>query len=127
MSDEQLTSVLEMSGEERYDYFLSAVIEEREIWILINAENRFLTIVSEDDGVAHLPVWPSSEFAVAYAKGSDDLTPKSVSLPDFFKKWVSGLSKDGLQIGVFPGLDKTVWVTEPDELKKDLQDELSNF
>lgn len=127
MSDKQLTSVLEMSGEERYDYFLSAVIEEREIWILINAENRFLTIVSEDDGVAHLPVWPSSEFAVAYAKGSDDLTPKSVSLPDFFKKWVSGLSKDGLQIGVFPGLDKTVWITEPDELKKDLQDELSNF
>ncbi|SHK30853.1 Protein of unknown function [Marinobacter antarcticus] len=127
MSDEQLTSVLELSGEERYDYFLSEVMEEREIWILVNSGNRFLSIVSEDDGVAHLPVWPSSEFAVAYAKGSDDLTPKSISLPDFFKKWVPGLSKDGLQVGVFPGLDKTVWITEADELKKDLQDELSSF
>ncbi|HTN33550.1 MAG TPA: DUF2750 domain-containing protein [Marinobacter sp.] len=127
MSNEQLTYVLELDGEERYDYFLSAVVEAREIWILINSGNRFLTIVSEDDGDAHVPVWPSSEFAAEYAKGSDDLTPKSISLPDFLKKWVTGLSKDGLDIGVFPGLDKTVWITEPNELKKDLQDELSNF
>ncbi|MDO6442730.1 MULTISPECIES: DUF2750 domain-containing protein [unclassified Marinobacter] len=127
MTDEQLTSVLEMTGEERYDYFLSEVMEERDIWILVNSDSRFLTIVSEDDGMAHLPVWPSSEFAVAYAQGSDDLSPKSISLPDFFKKWVPGLSKDGLQVGVFPGLDKTVWITEAAELKKDLQDELSGF
>src|SRR5690554_1165451 len=127
MSDEQLTSVLEMDGEERYDYFLSAVLVEREIWILVNSDSRFLSIVSEDDGVAHLPVWPSSEFAAEYAKGADDLTPKSISLPDFFKKWVSGLSKDGLLVGVFPGADKTLWITEANELKKDLQDELSSF
>ncbi|NWN91166.1 DUF2750 domain-containing protein [Marinobacter adhaerens] len=127
MSNEQLTSVLEMSGEERYDYFLSQVLEDREVWILINSENRFLSIVSDDDGLAHLPVWPSSEFAVEYAKGSDDLTPKSLSLPDFFRKWVPGLSKDGLQVGVFPGTDQTLWITEADELKKDLQAELSSF
>lgn len=127
MSNEQLTSVLEMSGEERYDYFLSQVLEDREVWILINSENRFLSIVSDDDGLAHLPVWPSSDFAVEYAKGSDDLTPKSLSLPDFFRKWVPGLSKDGLQVGVFPGADQTVWITEADELKKDLQAELSSF
>lgn len=127
MSNEQLTSVLEMSGEERYDYFLSQVLEDREIWILINSENRFLSIVSDDDGLAHLPVWPSSDFAVEYARGSDDLTPKSLSLPDFFRKWVPGLSKDGLQVGVFPGADQTLWITEADELKKDLQAELSGF
>lgn len=126
MTDEQLASVLELSGEERYDYFLSEVLEDREIWILINSENRFLSIVS-DDGLAHLPVWPSSDFAVEYARGSDDLTPKSLSLPDFFRKWVPGLSKDGLQVGVFPGADQTVWITEADELKKDLQAELSSF
>ncbi|WP_298448672.1 DUF2750 domain-containing protein [uncultured Marinobacter sp.] len=127
MNSEELASVLEMDGEERYDYFLSEVLEEREIWILVNSESRFLSIVSEDDGVAHLPVWPSSEFAVEYAKGADGLTPKSISLPDFFKKWVPGLAKDGLQVGVFPGADKTLWITKADELKKDLQDELSNF
>ncbi len=127
MTDNELQSVLESDGEERYDYFLSQVLEEREIWILVNAENRFLKIVSEDGDVEHLPVWPSEAFAAEYGKGSDDLTPKSISLPDFFKKWVPGLTKDGLDIGVFPGLDDTLWITEPEELKRDLQDELSSF
>lgn len=127
MNNNQLEDILELDGEERYDYFLSQVLEEREIWILINADNRFLKIESEDDDVAYLPVWPSSDFAADYAKGSDDLSPKSISLPDFFRKWVPGLTKDGVDIGVFPGSDETVWITEPQELKNDLQDELSGF
>lgn len=127
MSNEILESVLELDGEERYDYFLSQVLEEREIWILVNADNRFLKIESEEDGVAYLPVWPASEYAVAYAKDSADLSPKSISLPDFFRKWVPGLTKDGVDIGVFPGQDEEVWITEPKELKNDLQDDLSGF
>ncbi len=127
MSNDQITQILELNGEERYDYFLSQVVEDREIWILVNSENRFLKIASEDGDLEHLPVWPSSDFASEYAKDSGDLTPKSVSLPDFFKKWVPGLTKDGLDVGVFPGLDKTLWITEPEELKRDLQEELSAF
>jgi hypothetical protein len=114
-----------MDGEERYDYFLSEVVEEREIWILVNAENHFLKIVSEEDGVSYLPVWPGAGFAADYADASADLSPKSISLPDFFKKWVPGLSRDGLEIGVLPGADGELWITEPEELKSDLQEILS--
>ena len=127
MNDEQLKAVLGLNGEERFDYFLSKVGEEREIWILINAENQFLKIYSEDDGLEYLPVWPSSDFAFEYAKDSGGLSPKSIGLPDFFKKWIPGLQKDGLEIGVFPGTDETLWITEPSELKNDLQEELSNL
>lgn len=126
MTNDELTAILEFDGEERYDYFLSQVGEEREIWILVNTDNRFLKIAADDGDVEYVPVWPSADFAAEYAKGSDDLSPKSIALPDFFKKWIPGLAKDGLDIGVFPGLDKTLWITEPDELKQDLQDELSN-
>lgn len=127
MSNEGLAEILGLDGEERYDFFLSQVAEEREVWILVNAEDRFLKIASDDDGVQYLPVWPASEFAVDYANGTDDLSPLSISLPDFFRKWVPGLTKDGLEVGVFPGLDKTVWITEPDELKRDLQDAMSEL
>ncbi|WP_166267219.1 DUF2750 domain-containing protein [Marinobacter caseinilyticus] len=127
MSEDPITSVLGWSGEERFDYFLSQVVEGREFWILVNAENRFLKIVSEDGDIEYLPVWPNSDFAVDYAKGSDGLVPKSISLPEFFKKWIPGLSKDGLDIGVFPGSDKTIWIMAPSELKNDLQDELSHI
>lgn len=127
MSNDELNGVLELDGEERYDYFLSRVGEDREIWILVNSENRFLKIESEDGNVAHLPVWPSREFATEYAQRTGDLSPKSISLPDFFRKWVPGLTKDGLEVGVFPGQDDTLWVTDPEELKSDLQDEMSSF
>lgn len=127
MSNDVLAEILGLDGEERYDFFLSQVAEEREVWILVNADNRFLKISSEDEGVEYLPVWPASAFALEYAKGSDDLSPKSISLPDFFRKWVPGLTKDGLEVGVLPGLDKTVWITEAEELKRDLQDAMSDF
>lgn len=127
MSNEALAEVLALDGEERYDFFLSQVAEEREIWILVNADNQFLKISSDDEGVEYLPVWPASEFATNYASGTDDLSPLSISLPDFFRKWVPGLTKDGLDVGVLPGLDKILWITEPDELKRDLQDAMSSF
>jgi hypothetical protein len=123
MNNDQFKHVLEMNGEERFDYFLSKVVEDREIWILVNAENRFLKMVAEDGGYEYLPVWPNSDFARAYTKDSDGLVPKSISLPEFFKKWVPGLEKDGLEIGVFPGSDKTLWITGPSELKDDLQND----
>lgn len=127
MTDAPLTQVLQMDGEERYDYFLSEVAEEREIWILINADNQFLKIVSEEDRVAYLPVWPSAAFALDYAQATGDLSPKSISVPDFYRKWVPGLSKDGLQVGVLPGEDGELWITAPEELKKDLQDAMASF
>lgn len=126
MSPDELESVLEMSCEERYDIFLSMVGDERDIWILINEENRFLKIFSDDEKIDYLPVWPSADFAKNYAQGSPELSPKVLSLPEFFKKWIPGLKKDGIDIGVLPGKDGTVWITEPAELEKDIQEELSN-
>jgi len=127
MSDDSLEYILQMNCEERYDYFLSKVGEEKEVWILVNEEKQFLKIYAEDERFEYLPVWPSPEFAIDYAKESKDLSPKSISLPELFKKWIPGLKKDGLEIGVFPGLDADVWVTAPSELQNDLQDELSAF
>lgn len=127
MNNDELAETLGLDGEERYDLFLSLVAEEREVWILVNADNRFLKIASDDDGVQYLPVWPAQVFAQDYAKDSADLSPLSISLPDFFRKWVPGLGKDGLEVGVFPGLDNTLWITEPEELKRDLQDAMADF
>jgi hypothetical protein len=126
MSNNDLQPILELDGEGRYDYFLDAVVEERDIWILVNSDNQFLKIVAEEDGVAYLPVWPTREFAENYAAGSGDLSPKAISLPDFFRKWVPGLTRDGIEVGVFPGADEELWITAPEELKQDLQEVMSS-
>mgnify|MGYP000078831389 FL=1 len=127
MSDDQLKEILNLGCEERYDYFLSKVGEDKEIWILVNGDNQFLKIYAEDDSFEYLPVWPELDFATEYSKDTQDLSPKSISLPEFFKKWIPGLKKDGVDIGVFPGLEDELWVMEPSELKNDIQDEISTF
>lgn len=122
----ELEHLLELNCEERYDYFLDAVIEEKEIWIVVNNNNEFLKIFAEEEGFEYLPAWPSEELARHYSARDSELQTKSISLPEFLKKWVPGLKQDELEIGVFPGSDGTVWLTSSEELKADLQDALSN-
>jgi len=127
MSNEPIAYVLGLNCEERYDYFLSKVGEEKEIWILINEDKQFLKIHAEDDNYQYVPIWPQAEFAIDYSKDSPELSPLCIPLPEFFKKWIPGLQKDGLDIGVIPGQDSEVWITSPTELKNDIQDELALF
>ncbi|WP_193161247.1 DUF2750 domain-containing protein [Microbulbifer hainanensis] len=128
MDKQELAAVFDLSCEDRFEYFLDVVGEEREIWILIDDHDCFLKLHSEDDGgFEYLPVWPSTDFAAEYAGGETGLAPKSIALPQFLKKWLSGLERDGIEIGVFPGPDNSVWVTEPAELGRDLRDVLSSF
>ncbi|MBB5211995.1 DUF2750 domain-containing protein [Microbulbifer hydrolyticus] len=128
MSNEDLNAILELDCEARYEYFMDVVGEEREVWILINSDEHFLKLHSEDQGgFEYLPLWPSIEFAEAYAGDDSDLQPKSVPLPQFLNRWLPGLKKDGIEVGVFPGADDSVWVMEPSDLEQDLRDELDKF
>ena len=127
MSTEQPIDLSKLDCESRYDYFLSAVGEEREVWILINDDDCFLKIYSEEEGFEYLPVWPTEADAQAYLQTSgEDLKTMSIALPEFLNKWITGLTKDDLVVGVSPGEDKSVWLTEPAELKADIQEELSS-
>lgn len=126
MNDKASESVTTLSCEERYDYFLTEVGEGREIWVLVNAEQHFLKIYAEEYQLEYVPVWPNAGLASEYGDGAA-LRPLGISLPEFFKKWVPGLKRDGLEVGVIPGKDGTLWITEVEELVKDLQDELSAF
>lgn len=125
MIEKQDTQFADMGGEERYDYFLDVVSAEREIWILVNADDRFLKIVAEDGGAAYLPVWPSQESAETYAAEPGELTPRAVSLSDFFRKWVPGLTRDNLEVGVFPRSGDELWITPAEELKRELHEVMS--
>ncbi len=128
MSQNEVSEILGLDCEARYEYFLDAVGEEREIWILINSDEHFLKLHSEDQGgFEYLPLWPSEAFAEAYAASESDLKAKSIPLPQFLNRWLPGLEKDAIEVGVFPGADNSVWITEPADLEQDLREELSRF
>ena len=127
MTDNSFEEIVKLSCEERYEIFLGMVAEERDIWILINSEKQFLKIYSQDNEIEFLPIWPHSDFAQTYGKSSTEkLTPKCLTVPEFFSKWVPGLEGDELKVGVFPNSGSDVWIMEPSELKSDLQEEFSD-
>ena len=128
MTQQSFDEILTMDCEDRYDIFLTMVADERDIWILVNDDNEFLKIHSDDLDIEFLPVWPHADFTTPYcADNADGLKPKSITVPEFFTKWVPGLTRDGLDIGVFPNGGSDVWVMSPAEVKDDLQDAFSNF
>ncbi|MFL0810061.1 MAG: DUF2750 domain-containing protein [Agarilytica sp.] len=128
MNDISFEEIEKLDCESRYEIFLQMVAEERDVWVLINEKNEFLTIHSEDHEIEYLPVWPHSDFTKHHRTGTNEkLIAKCVSIPEFFTKWVSGLEGDGLQVGVFPTSGPDVWIMEPSEVKSDLQEEFSNF
>lgn len=128
MNDNSFDEIIKLNCEERYEIFLDMVAEERELWILINAEKQFLKIYSQDDNIEFLPIWPHSDFTRVYCQDAQEkLSPKCISVPEFFSKWVPGLERDDLKVGVFPNSGADVWIMEPSEVKSDLQDEFSNF
>ena len=128
MSSDDLKAILDLDCEARYEYFLDLVGEEREVWILINSDEHFLKLHSDDQGgFEYLPVWPAIEFAEAYASSDSDLQTKSIPLPQFLNRWLPGLKKDGIEVGVFPGSDDSAWIIEPADLESDLRDELARF
>ncbi len=121
MANNDNNDLFELDCEERFDYFLNTVDAEKEIWVLVNDSREFLKIFAEDEGFEYVPVWPSSALAQAYVQEEAGLTPKSIALPEFMQKWVAGLTRDGLDVGVFPAPDGSVWLLKPDELKRELQ------
>ena len=120
-------NITTLPSEDRYDYFLTLVAEERELWILVNEQEEFLKLHSDELNLEALPVWPSAAFANEYAQGASEvLTAKSIALPQFFMKWVAGLQGDGLQVNVFPNQTDDAWVITPKELKAELQDVINS-
>jgi len=128
VNDISFDEVEKLNCEDRYDMFLSIVAEERDVWVLVNENMEFLKIHSEEYDIEYLPVWPHPDFSQYYSNSaSEKLSPKCVSVPEFFAKWIPGLEGDGLKVGVFPNTGADIWIMEPSEVKNDLQEEFSKF
>ncbi len=128
MHPKQLENVFSLSSKERYEHFVSKVADWEEVWILIGADNNFLTVNSDANDIEYLPVWPHPDYAKAYAEGLDlSLEPKLIELTIFMERWLLGLQKDGLKVGTLPNLEVTVWIMEPSDLLTDLENEVSQY
>lgn len=114
-----------MSSEERYDYFIRKVADFEIVWGLNDGG---WAILSDNEGNEVFPFWPEKELAEICVQDSwSSYKPKSIELNHFIEKWLTGMEKDGILVGVFYTPEGKGVVVQPAKLKADLEEELEQY
>lgn len=118
LSPKEFHTVAGLGAEDRFDYFVEAVAESRQVWTLGRDEGTVLLSFEGDDC---LPVWPHPDFAEQWVSGDwSDCRPLSIDMSAWLERWLPGLQRDGVALAVFPSTEEEGMVIEPEELKETL-------
>lgn len=114
-----LNEIAQFTPEQRLKYLVKEVIQQQKIWILTDQDGCVM-LNTEDEDCA--PVWPSQEFAQAWATGEwADCEPKAIDLKTWHSRWTHGLEDDDVSIAVFPSEDQEGLVISSAELDFELK------
>jgi hypothetical protein len=118
--DEQTIKNIEQYGvEKRFNYLVSEVKKQQEIWILTDEHGCVMLNTEEDDCV---PVWPNKEFAQAWATGDwRGCKAEVIPLKRWISHWTPGLINDDLSLVSFPNHNEEGLILFPDEFEQSLK------
>ncbi|MGD6795369.1 DUF2750 domain-containing protein [Metabacillus indicus] len=120
----EITAVMKLPSNVRYEYFIKKVTDFEEVWGLFS--DAWATS-KDEDGNLFIPFFPKKEFAEISAEKEWALyKARSISLDDFIEKWLAGMKKDGIIPSIFP-LGNDMAAVSIDVLLKDLEMELENY
>jgi hypothetical protein len=118
LTAEDIKKVTKLDAEQRYDYFVNAVVDLEQIWILMDDEG-FVLVTAE--GEQCIPVWPHAELADLWIEGElAGCQSKAVDISTWLDKWTTGLNGDELSVAVFPHAEEPGVVLSPTELAETL-------
>lgn len=120
----ELVSNLEAS--KRYSYFIKKVCDWGQIWTVRN--NNGFVLLGDLNEKECFPVWPAKCYSQGLCCGDwQDCYPVVINIHDWFKKWITGLIRDGRLVAVFPTPSLESINVEPQRLLKDMEFELENI
>lgn len=122
--DARQEALLREDGPARYRHWLERCADTGVVWGLRDADG--WALVGDDDGKVHFPVWPDEAFAAACAVDAwSEHEPGSITLAEWLSAWLPNLAAQEWGVAVFPGPEgRGVHVTS-DELRSDLEDEMT--
>jgi hypothetical protein len=126
VNDEEFRSVLALPAERRYEYFVKRAASHGALWGLRGSGG--WVIAEDDEGNQHFPVWPHSRFAEACAENPwAGETPAAIDVDEWVEAWLPNLERDAMRVAVFQTPDDQGVGVGPERLKRDLEEELSQF
>lgn len=121
MMNEEMKQILNLSNEEKYDYFIKKVVETQKVWALRTDEG-YASL--QDEYHLFFPVWPEKEYAdQCISENWTGYRSESIALDDLMERWLQGLSEDDIRLTLFWMDGKGIEVSTND-LLEDLEEEL---
>ena len=124
MYEKEFSTVIGLTPEKRYEYFIKKVVDYEEIWTLF--ENGWV-LSTDGQGNSLFPIWPKKEFAQFCAKEEwKKCEVKSIDLDEFMNEWADSFRNEGIHLDVFSNNESSV-SRKIDDLLIDLTKELENY
>ena len=122
----KLLNVQSLDPIKRLEYFIRKIADYELIWGSYG--NNGWLLLSDENGRKIVPFWPEKEFVNEYnVTHKYEYFPKKIDLYYFLDKWINGLTKDKIDIIVFPVMEKESIIVTPLELKVLLRNELEQY
>jgi len=119
LTPEQVTRVLTLDQQQRFQYLCKEVNKQQSIWLLVD-EHGCVMLNTEDEDC--IPVWPNKEFAEDWATEEwSHCTAEAISLNKWYERWSRGLEEDELSVVVFPDKELKGLILFPDEFEEALK------
>jgi len=100
-----LQAVAGLDAEQRFNYLITEVVANGEVWILTDSQGSVMLNTDDEDCV---PVWPGCDFAADWATGEwAECEPMAIPLKQWQHRWTAGLEEDGFAVVVFPLVAET--------------------
>lgn len=126
VNPKEFEAVIGLPASVRYDHFIKKVADFEELWGLKDEEG--WSIAKDPDGCEVMLIWPHSKYAEAYiGEKLQNIKPAVITLDRWLDVWLPELEKEGRMVAVFPTSDKKGIVVSPQQLLKDLEEELENY
>jgi hypothetical protein len=120
----KIANVINLSAEDRYDYFIRKVADFEEVWGLFDNGWAMLGHVDEKT----LALWPEKAFAeICINTVWKTYRPKKILLNDFLQKWLPGMDSDGTKAAVFFTPKEKGIIVPSKKLLANLNDELQQY
>ncbi len=124
-TEKEMAAVLRLAAAERYKHLIKKVADQEVIWSLWSEG---WALMGDDSGRQVMPIWPHAPYASACAKGDwHGYESRQINLYDWMERWLPGLKDDHRLVAVFPLPDGKAVTVEPDDLLRDLEEELQRY
>jgi len=126
MHQKEIENVSNLEPFERYEYFIKKIADFEVLFSLKSSEGNFA--ISETDDKYMLPLWSHEEFAKQNLNaGWESFQVYEISLEELETDIFSFISENNYLINVFPLNNKTGFVVNLEEFKRDLEEELEKI